>query len=436
MKFYLPDWNDRVDPGFDFVADSYTPGRDIADDVYAHELFSFPPYDGLLISRAAVEKSKGNFEELREKKAHKYFRLPETMDVFGDCGAFSYVNDDEPWYEVEDVLDYYDAVGVDFGVSVDHLVVPSLYKTEVVTENKLEGEVTREVRKKVLMTHEEKQRRVDLTLENALKFLDLHKKRKPDFEPIGVAQGWSPSVYASSTIGLIKMGYTYIAVGGLARSRPEEIMAILREINRKVNEQNNLDTTHLRFHLFGVANLNIVGELPALRVASIDSASYLRKAWLRSGTNYLTLNRDWYTAIRIPQSKNPRLKKHISQNGNSLVEIEALEQECLDLVNRINRSNTKSSFIDKVVDKIIEYDQYLVRDGEDGQSILNDAERSRSLYSKALYDQPWKRCKCEVCREIGVHVLIFRGTNRNKRRGFHNTWTFRRYMERQIKLHK
>ena len=46
--------------------------------------------------------------------------------------------------------------------------------------------------------------------------------------------------------------------------------------------------------------------------------------------------------------------------------------------------------------------------------------RHESEYARVLKDAPWRTCPCAVCREIGIEVILFRGLNRNKRRGFHN----------------
>jgi hypothetical protein len=46
------------------------------------------------------------------------------------------------------------------------------------------------------------------------------------------------------------------------------------------------------------------------------------------------------------------------------------------------------------------------------------------LYRRTLSDEPWKRCSCEVCRDLGIEVILFRGNDRNRRRGFHNTLIF------------
>ena len=53
-----------------------------------------------------------------------------------------------------------------------------------------------------------------------------------------------------------------------------------------------------------------------------------------------------------------------------------------------------------------------------------DYDQHLLLYQRVLEDQPWKKCGCEVCRELGVEVIIFRGNDRNRRRGFHNTYVF------------
>lgn len=55
MRFIYADSIDVVDPTYDFLADRHGPTRTYHwDDVYAHEILGYPPYDGILISRAIV----------------------------------------------------------------------------------------------------------------------------------------------------------------------------------------------------------------------------------------------------------------------------------------------------------------------------------------------------------------------------------------------
>jgi hypothetical protein len=55
-------------------------------------------------------------------------------------------------------------------------------------------------------------------------------------------------------------------------------------------------------------------------------------------------------------------------------------------------------------------------------------------YEDLLRDRPWDRCACPLCTDYGIEVAIFRGNNRNRRRGFHNTRRF--YDEFQADLPK
>ena len=64
---------------------------------------------------------------------------------------------------------------------------------------------------------------------------------------------------------------------------------------------------------------------------------------------------------------------------------------------------------------------------------LHDEGRDRTdQYRQVLAAAPWKRCECAVCRDVGIQVNIFRGTERNKRRGFHNLHVFARRFDAQL----
>lgn len=45
-------------------------------------------------------------------------------------------------------------------------------------------------------------------------------------------------------------------------------------------------------------------------------------------------------------------------------------------------------------------------------------------YRRTLTNRPWESCECPICSEHGIEVCIFRGNDRNRRRGFHNTRRF------------
>ena len=41
---------------------------------------------------------------------------------------------------------------------------------------------------------------------------------------------------------------------------------------------------------------------------------------------------------------------------------------------------------------------------------------ARDVYRQTLGDRPWRRCPCAICRKAGIHVVLFRGAERNRRR--------------------
>src|ERR1044071_3918312 len=167
MRYFIPDWDDRVDPGYLFDTDAHTPGRNpYLHDQYAHELYKTPPYDGILLSRATLDNDRRKREAIiAAGSVHQYLRLPANgHQVLGDCGAFSYWQQENPPYTTEDILDYYQRLGFDLGVSIDHLIFAEL--------------------------EAEKERRWQLTIDNAEEFLRLHRNGRYTFTPVGVAQGW------------------------------------------------------------------------------------------------------------------------------------------------------------------------------------------------------------------------------------------------------
>ncbi|MFC7198042.1 queuine tRNA-ribosyltransferase tRNA-guanine transglycosylase [Halospeciosus flavus] len=45
-------------------------------------------------------------------------------------------------------------------------------------------------------------------------------------------------------------------------------------------------------------------------------------------------------------------------------------------------------------------------------------------YQETLRNRPWETCECRICEKHGIEVCVFRGNDRNRRRGFHNTRRF------------
>ena len=386
MKFFVPDWDDRVDPGYDFASDRFSLVRDpYADDRYAHEMLVEPGYDGILLSRMALGESGPKRAAVERFGVRAYLRMPARYELLGDCGAFGYVAQRDPTFETGELLNYYQRLGFDYGVSIDHLIYPEFA--------------------------DQRQYRYDLTLRNAEEFLSRHSSGGYRFTPIAAIQGWDLYSYVDAAKAVVAMGYEYLAVGGLARSNTR----IVRDI---VGSVRNAIPSTTRIHVFGVARLTMLADFLAMNVTSVDSAAPLRQAWLSAKDNYYAVD-STYAAIRIPvtEQERPKSKTLIGRSAAAYTDLVAAEAEALAAVRTYDHS---SSGLDATIDTIMRYDGMLA-----ARLDPSAASRHKELYRAVLKAKPWKHCPCEICRAIGIEVIIFRGNNRNRRRGFHNLWTIR-----------
>ncbi|WP_295543373.1 tRNA-guanine transglycosylase DpdA [uncultured Thiohalocapsa sp.] len=389
LRYFIPEWDDLVDPDYDFGTDTHSGGAgDWSNEIYAHQMYPEPNYDGLLVSKVVAEKSKKKKERINQLGVHRFLRVPRDFPVMGDCGAFGYIAEDEPPYSTDEILDYYTRLDFDYGVSIDHLIVTS--------------------------TEAQKQHRYQLTIHNAETFLREHQARGLPWTPIGAVQGWDPQSYADAARQYVAMGYQYIALGGLVRSPTKEILRVLDAVNQVV-------PGHVHMHLFGLARLGALHDFARLGVRSVDSASYLRRAWMGSGgQNYLT-DDGFYTAIRIPEAaKSFRAKRMVSEGRARLQDVQKLEKACIISMHAFDAGKFS---LETTLDTLMEYDHLITPDRP---------EDSRERLRRTLEARPWKHCSCDICRRDGIDVIIFRGNNRNRRRGFHNTYVFYRLLQRAL----
>ncbi|MFI7208085.1 tRNA-guanine transglycosylase DpdA [Micromonospora aurantiaca (nom. illeg.)] len=406
MKFFFPDSQDQVDPGFDFVTEERDPFRvRQRDDLYAHEALTQAPFDGLLVSKAIVDGRAGGGtgkytgaqrHRLYREGADTFFRLDRghiPLEIMGDCGAFSYVGEEHPPYTVDEVIDFYDGCGFHYGIAVDHVIFQ--YEPQTSRDDERAAEWLR---------------RQQITLSLAEEFWQRCRARRVGFTPLGVAQGWSPQSYADAVASLQRIGYQRIAVGGMVPLKTPEILACLAAIDRVRKPSTQL-------HLLGISRCEDVPTFAAHGVTSFDSTAPFRQAFKDDRDNYYTPERT-YVALRVPQvDGNAKLKARI--RAGEISQSHAIELERTALA-RLRQYDAGEIDVEPVVQALADYSA--VWDGK--------ADRS-SQYRTTLVDRPWQQCSCDLCKAIGIEIVIFRGTERNKRRGFHNLYVFEQRLRAQ-----
>lgn len=420
MKFIFADALDQVDPGYDFFRDQFSKGRKpYWTDVYPHELYKAAPYDGILISRGIVgcSKRKGKYTDaqamrLRRVGAREFLRLNtpqyEKMPIFGDCGAFSYAADKVPLYSSEEMIEFYDDVGFTHGCSVDHIIFG--YRTGV---NGLDG------------AEGDEQERFDITQENASEFKRLTKSMT-NFTPLGVVQGWSPDSMAIAASNLEKMGYKYLALGGMVPLDAAQIHEALRAIREKISPSTKI-------HILGFAKAEQIHEFKNYGIASFDSTSPLIRAFKDAKANYYkraTNNQlDYYTAIRIPLATDDTTLTNAVKEGKISQDIVIdAEQNALAALRSYDKGEID---FEEVIDAVMIYQRIFLIIKNKTQTAYEKAIRScEDRLRHTLKDMPWKKCSCDICSKVGIEVAIFRASNRNKRRGFHNLFTYYEHVKR------
>ena len=398
--YFLPDWDDLLDPHFDFERDAFSGStREGRGDKHCCILMKPKQMcDGILLSLAQQRTSKGPLRRLEGTEAgalsplplRKQFGLKENQWLFGDCGAFSYVNEDKPTISVDQAVALYELYDFNFGASVDHIPIKKINKN---------GETR-------VLSDGERQERVEITRTNAKLFIEAVKDRKAQFNPVGTIQGIDPEQYAKSVRDYYDLGYRHLALGGLVPKRDSEIERIVREVMTATDECKERPW----IHLFGIFRPGLQKLFTELKIDSFDSATYFRKAWLRSDQNYLGTNGKWYAALRVPMTSDGRTRKRLVAAN---ADIDQLEQEERNVLNLLCQYDRDEAPLNEVLDAVQSYDQHLARS--------NETQSMREQYRRTLEERPWKQCDCPFCQDIGIHILIFRGANRNRRRGAHNT---------------
>jgi hypothetical protein len=417
MRFVFADSMDYVDPLYDFASDRYAKNRHVhRDDEYPHEFLETAPYDGILVSRGIVGGAFRNGKyttaqsmRFRREGARKFLRydearFPNSMMV-GDCGAFTYRNLPKPPFGADDTAEFYADGGFSHGCSPDHLIFD--FDDEG-------AERSRTVAPQAVLD------RFDVTLQNATEFKPAAERIGPLFTPMGVVQGWSAPSMAAAASSLVRMGYDYLAVGGMVPLKIDQICRALAAIRDAI-------PSSVRLHVLGFGKIENLADIERHGVTSFDSTSPLVRAFKDARKNYWARDPEgklsYYTAIRIPQAtENNRLKAMALEGKVDQEHIRRLERTALESVRGFSK---RASPLEAALDAVMAYWAELNWTAEASPAKHSQAiERQRRVYERTLEDRPWETCACRACREGGVEALIFRSSNRNKRRGFHNLKVF------------
>jgi hypothetical protein len=214
------------------------------------------------------------------------------------------------------------------------------------------------------------------------------------------------------------MGYRYLAVGGLVPLRVDAIKVVLETIRKEIGPDPKM-------HLLGFAKADHIQAFmdPRYGITSFDSTSPLIRAFKDEKANYYLEKPgggiEYYTAIRIPQAlENSRLMQGVKRGLFSAEDLVRRERSALKALRDFDQGRGSE---DGALEAVMDYHQFLtLGNDEDPSTRAKELAKTSERVERTLREKPWKHCGCAVCRDVGVEVIIFRASNRNKRRGFHN----------------
>lgn len=237
---------------------------------------------------------------------------------------------------------------------------------------------------------------------------------------------------AEAAVRLAKIGYRFLAIGGMVPLKGPEIVEAVAAVHRAVPE------AHL--HVLGCAKVEIAPQLARFGVVSLDSSTPMLRAFKDARKNYYLADSQGelsaYTAIRIASVTESAALKRLAQMGIANQErMQALEARALD---SLRAYGARAIALPAVLQSLSDLQSELI-DRTDARyqrartRVPGEASEGGLLerYRHTLEDRPWERCICKICKDAGIHVVLYRGTQVNKRRGMHNMTAFQKAVKIQ-----
>ena len=140
----------------------------------------------------------------------------------------------------------------------------------------------------------------------------------------------------------------------------------------------------------------------------------------------------FYSAIRVPQStENNQLKRLVKEGRYTTEDLQHREQNTLKkttcFMTAVRADLTENSpSSDGLYNASFVWERRGFLPNREEENSLKIEDRAH----RTLSDAPWKKCSCAVCERASIEVVIFRASNRNKRRGIHNLAVYQRHLKK------
>ncbi len=390
---------------------------------FAYEVFEEDLADGILVSRTLllaftkIVKEGGRYAIRRYGKDYYHIRdftrLPDDYYSFADPGTWSFVHRFELpdfLYDTEEMVSYYDDLSFDLAGSVDWPIIDKMA-------------IRRKGKTRFLETTDKiKKKRVAITLELAREFMQCCSRRGGvSFIPFGTAQGYDVASYRESVRAICKMGYEYIAVGGMPAYSEKQVLELLPVIWDEVKKHGSRPG----FHLYGrYPSPSAVADFLKYGVTSIDNNSNFLTA-IRSPCPYYapefattgSVPTNPCRGLYLPSNRSPVLTK-LKRNDER--KYRALDRLCRKAFASYSKYSEYGGESNKK--EFLKVYKHLVYSLNDCYSNPRSPQQVKKKYDQAVSiveEKPWEICGCTSCKRLKGHGVVTRGP-RNRWMSAHN----------------
>jgi len=443
IALFFPYNGDVVNVNYDVEKEEHDPATRTK--YLAHEVFEERVYDGILVAKSHVPDSQ--IIKIRDNGGiRKYLKLDNTKHyhpTMGDCGAPRYIDEHEPTMTTKELYDYYNDLGFDYGIGLDHIVK--------------ESGVTNPSKDSI--------RRQNITIRNNIEMLEMVKKNKANFYLMGSVQGWNVEAYKKCVQKYADAGFKFIAIGGLAGGGDDMVGEILSAIDPVVKKYN------MGIHVLGITREKLLPQYRRYNVITCDSSTHIIRAVVGPHTAYLDDDKKYHAGLVLPGvNRSTRVKKYLDRDDivkqigemesryDSLVKAELFELERLKLLRNeykvkkntiISHVNTKNAPVEvwkdadrKTKEGLLLAESRVMKGFRDfDKGLINQTECENIAiqflrvfdgfnpkyfenFTKTMRERPWQNCPCRMCVDTGIEITFLRTGELGSRRIFHNLWTY------------
>ena len=410
MDFFFPDSQDQIDPSFDFERESSSPDRvRQRDDRYAHEVISPAPYTGMLLSKALVD-GPGQQVHVRAAAPPLPPRRPRVLPTRRrdgpsprDAGRLRRLHlRPRGGAAVLGRRGHRLLRGV--RLRLRHLGRPRHPRLHP----------RRHRRRRAAARSAARVGRpagADARVRGGVP-APSPRERSADFEPLGVAQGWSPTSYAHAVQVLQQIGYR------LHRARRDGAAEDGGDPGLPGGDRRTSASPRRDFHLLGVTRTELVNEFEPLRRHELRQHLAVPAGVQGRPRQLLRASSASTSRSGCRRSTATTGSSDASSPASSIrTRAARLEQACLRRARRLRPRRMRRRGGTRRARRLRRLPR---RAATDRASTERDA-RSDGRGSPA---------RARSAQDVGIQVVIFRGTERNKRRGFHNLYVFNHRLHR------